>query len=251
MEPGLLVMTTAARRAGDERDLVADCHGDDAHRAEEGVLVVGAPAGHEHRDNRERRYRHEVEQAHRHIGEDHPRAKGDDGEDEHRRGDEEDRRDVHHHAVRFRRRKRFLCQELDGVGDWLEETEGAGAVRAVARLHPADDLAFAVDADIELGREHEDEEARDEADERREHVDDPEGKDFVGAIKDGVGQVREVAKVVPVICSEEDSGHQRSISPTTISIEPRTTMASASVPPTVISLSAERLIKDGGRMWKR
>ena len=88
-----------------------------------------------------------------------------------------------------------------------------------------------------------------EADQRREDVNHAEGRDLIDALKNQAGEIRKVADVVPVAGDEEL--HQRSISPTTISIDPRTTMASATVPPTVISRSAERLINEGGRIWKR
>ena len=43
----------------------------------------------------------------------------------------------------------------------------------------------------------------------------------------------------------------RSISPTTMSIEPSVTTASGSAAPTASSRNSERLINDGARMWKR
>src|SRR5262249_10220227 len=39
-------------------------------------------------------------------------------------------------------RERLLADELDQVGDRLEKAERAGAVRAVAELHPAEHLSF-------------------------------------------------------------------------------------------------------------
>ena len=43
----------------------------------------------------------------------------------------------------------------------------------------------------------------------------------------------------------------RSISPTTMSMEPSATIASGSEAPIAISRSSERLISEGARMWKR
>ena len=132
----------------------------------------------------------------------------------------------------------------------LAQPEWANTVGAQPRLNPSDQLALAIHANDELRRQDEDEEARDESDQRRDDVDQPMRRDLVDPLQDHAGEVRKVAQVVPVAGCQEIA-HQRSISPTTMSIDPSTTIASATVPPTVISLSALRLMNDGGRMWKR
>src|SRR6185312_6272170 len=136
------------------------------------------------------------------------------------------------------------------VGDGLQHTEHADAVRAVAGLDAPNNFAFAEDAHVELRRQHEDQKAGDEPDERGEDVNDAVREDVARPFEDDAGDVREVSEVVPVVGGEKE-GHQRSISPTTMSTEPSTTMASATVPPTVISFNAVRLMNDGGRMWNR
>ena len=138
--------TTDAEKGEDEGDFVADCHGHDADRAKERVLVVMAPAGHEGGEHRNRRDRHVIEDGDRDIGDDHARAERDDCENHDGRRDEDHWRDPHDGAVRDCWCQGFLLHQLDGVSNGLKETERTNTIRAVARLHAANDLAFAVNA---------------------------------------------------------------------------------------------------------
>ena len=47
-----------------------------------------------------------------------------------------------HDLVRPRRHDVFLDQHFDAVGDWLEKTERADSIRAVAVLHPRENFSL-------------------------------------------------------------------------------------------------------------
>src|SRR5581483_559696 len=138
-----------AENAERERDLVRDELRARAHRAEDRVLRLRRPAADDEAVDPDRAEREDRDQADRDVRDlavDPPavhrpaRPPRDEGERGDRGEGGDDRREDVRQLDRRRRRERLLADELDEVGDRLQEAELAGAVRAVAELHPAHQL---------------------------------------------------------------------------------------------------------------
>ena len=140
-----------AEHAERERDLVGDELRAGAHRAEERELRVGRPAAEDEAVDAERADREDQEQRDREVGHvavdlvagDLPaRPPRDHRERAERRERGQERREDVEHVDRGGGEEALLADQLDEVGDRLQEPVGAGAVRAVAQLHPPHHLAL-------------------------------------------------------------------------------------------------------------
>ncbi len=142
-----------SRGGGRHRELVGNDLGARADAAHQGELVVGRPAREHDPVNRQRGEGEEVQDPDGDVRADQGNgatARGergpvrDDGERGHRRERRQARREHVEETVRVRRDQVFLHEELDDVGQRLEETERADAVGArpvldqagSAPLHP-------------------------------------------------------------------------------------------------------------------
>ena len=124
------------------RDFVADHLRRGAQRAEERVLRVRRPAGDNHAVHLDRGDRHHEQQAGVDVGERHFGPERNHRPGGQRRHDGHDRAEEEQALVRHRREDDFLDQQLERVGDRLQQAHRADAVRARADLGPADGLAF-------------------------------------------------------------------------------------------------------------
>src|SRR5204863_7615780 len=111
-------------------------------RAEEGILGVARPAGHDDAVDAERGDGEEIEDADIDVGEHHALVEGN-----HRPGDKaqyegQHRRHDEDHAVGAARDDGLLVQQLHAVGDRLEESERADDVGPAAQLHGGQHLAL-------------------------------------------------------------------------------------------------------------
>ena len=140
-----------AEDAERERHLVGDELRAGAHRAEHRELRVGGPAADDEAVDADRAEREDDEQPDRQIGDraldvvavDRPaRPPRDDREREQGGEARHDRREDVRQLVGGGGVESLLADELDQVGDRLEQAERAGAVRAVAELHPSEHLSL-------------------------------------------------------------------------------------------------------------
>ncbi len=69
-------------------------------------------------------------------------SEGDDGDGNQRAGERDDRRDDEERALGGKGKQVFLEEELDAVGERLQQAEGADARGSPAVLHAAEDLAL-------------------------------------------------------------------------------------------------------------
>ena len=134
-----------------------------AHAADQRVLAVRRPAGEHHAVGAHRRHREEDQQADREVGDADAGRDRDDQEPE-QPGHHDHRRSEHEEeAVRERRHPVLLPDQLDGVGDRLQQSERSDAVRSVALLDQREQPPL--DPHQEAGeREH--------ADQHAEHVEE-------------------------------------------------------------------------------
>src|ERR1043166_571452 len=141
-------------RAEDHRDrgephgeLVRDHLGRRSQGTEQRVLVVRRPAAERDGVDADARHGEEQQQPDVDVGAHEPRrgTHRDHGERHDGRGHREDGRDVEDDLVRLRRDELLLEEELDDVGDGLQEPERPDAVGAGARLDVPADLALGVD----------------------------------------------------------------------------------------------------------
>ena len=143
------VQRADAEQHGDDdeadRDFVGHHLRRRAQRAEERVFRVRRPAAHDDAVDAERRDREDVEDADIDVGDDpagverHHRP----GRQRQRRGHQ--RRQQEDALVGARRDDRLLEDELQQVGEALQQAEGADDVRAAAHLHRRPDLAVGVE----------------------------------------------------------------------------------------------------------
>ena len=150
------------RQAEPERRLVADHLRGGPHRAEQRVLRAARPAGEHDAVDRDRRQRQHEQDADRRIGELHPRlvaeprhdavvavaevaAERDHAPHQERRDEREVRRELEHEPVGALGDQVLLEEQLDAVGQRLEDAERAGLVRADPVLHAGDHLALEPD----------------------------------------------------------------------------------------------------------
>jgi hypothetical protein len=124
--------------------LVADHLSGRPHGAEKRILRVRRPAGDDHAVHADRGDCHHVQQAGVNVGQHQPGAERNDRPRRQRRHDDDDRCQEEQALVRLRRCDDFLGQQLEGIGDRLQQAERADAVRADANVHPADQLALPV-----------------------------------------------------------------------------------------------------------
>ena len=135
-----------------DRDLVAHHLRRAAQSAQEGIARVAGPAGHDHAVDAERADREQVEDADIDVGEhqavaerDHRPA--DQGQDE---GDH--RRQQEHDLVGAGRDDGLLDEQLEAVGQRLQQAVGPDRHRPLAQLHGADHLALGI-GDIGHGQQ--------------------------------------------------------------------------------------------------
>ena len=151
------------------RDLVGHHLRRRAQRTQEGITRVGGPAGHDDAIDTERGDREQVQDADIDIGEREPGADRDhrprnEAEDEgqHRRSEE-------HDLVGAGRQDGFLEEQLDGVGEGLQEAEGADHVGAHPQVHGRHNLALEIGevGDGEQQRHQNGQDLRDDNDRRK------------------------------------------------------------------------------------
>ena len=107
-----------------DRDFVAHHLRGRAKRREEGIFGVGRPAGDDHAVNAERARREDVEQADIDVGEHHARLERDHRPDDQRDGEGDDRRDQEQALVRAGRDDGLLEEDLQAVGEALQQAPG-------------------------------------------------------------------------------------------------------------------------------
>ena len=112
------------------------------HRAEEGILGVGRPAGDDHAVDAQRGQRQQVQQPGIQIGNHHAVAEGHDCPGRDRRSKGQHRRQQEQKAIRPARNDDFLEHQLHGVGDGLQPALGTDPVRTQPNLHVTNDLAL-------------------------------------------------------------------------------------------------------------
>ena len=153
-------------------------------------------------------------------------------------------------AVGDARLQHFLLHQLDRVGDRLQQPERPESVRPEARLHAPDHAPL--DPDVDDRRAADERDDADRAEQRRIVYTSQPARRRREQVEDRAAQVREVADVPPVGRDDRQQHvHQRSTSPTLMSMLPSVTIASAIVWPTVISFSTLRLISEGARTCQR
>ena len=137
-----------AQQHGDDDEADGDLVGDHlrrrAQRAEEGVFRVGRPARHDDAVDAERRDREQIEDADIDVGEHHAGVERDHRPGDQRQDEGDHRRQDEHDPVGAGRDDGFLEQQLEAVGDRLQQAERADHVRALAQLHGRDDLALGI-----------------------------------------------------------------------------------------------------------
>src|ERR1700722_13957427 len=198
------------------------------------IVLIRSPARHHDAEHAQRRNSQHEEDADIHVGDGMRGAERNHHEDRERRQHHDERRDPEHEAVGFGRHDVFFEQQLDGVGNGLQEPVRAHAHGAEAYLHVSENFAFQP-----VHRDH----GNGEAEENEENVD--EGPEEISC-RAGRLVAREVGFYVI------DNGlHQRSTSPRTLSSVPITAITSATMAPRHITSSACRFTKDGGRTRTR
>ena len=150
------------RDHADEReaheDLVAHHLRGGAQPADQGVLAARRPAGEHHAVHGQRRHGEEEEEPDVEVGDDPALGDRDDDEGEQRRDQHQGRRDHEHPPVGERRRPVFLEEDLERVGEHLQQAGRADPVGAVAVLDEAEQPALVPDqagGDGEHDDEHE------------------------------------------------------------------------------------------------
>ena len=156
------------------------------------------------------------------------RTEGDDREDDERRPHHQARGEDEGPLHCLVRHRVALDQQLHHVRDRLQEAPGSHAVRAHPGLHIAQDLAL---GEGEVGDQRQDahEEQDDDLDRRRDR---PVEEHVAHGLADRLE-------------------HQRSTSPSTMSVVPMIATRSASRAPLDSSGTDCRLMNDGGRTWQR
>jgi len=128
------------------RHFVADQLRHGPERPQQGVFVVATPPRHDDRQCAQRADGQHVQQTDIQIRPDHHRGEGDDGGNQDHRDDHQHRRQKVHRPVSMAGDDHFLDQELEGVGDTLDQAVGANPVRADPVLNARGDLALDPDA---------------------------------------------------------------------------------------------------------
>jgi hypothetical protein len=123
-------------------DLVADHLRRSAQRAQEGVLRVGCPAGDDDAVHLQRGDGHQEQQAGVDVGQRDVGAEGNHHPGGQRRHDGHDRAEAGTGPCWHRRKDDFLGQQLQRIGDRLQQAQRADAVGAGADLREADGLAL-------------------------------------------------------------------------------------------------------------
>src|SRR5262249_36237727 len=108
----------------------------------ERVLRVRRPAGEDDPVDAHRRERQNIEKPRVDVREHHAVRERNDGPRSERRTNREQRCDEEEIAVRARRNDDLLEQQLEDVGEGLEQAERTHAIRADAHLDPANHLAL-------------------------------------------------------------------------------------------------------------
>ena len=137
--------STTGTRTKPTDDLVADHLRGRAKRRIEGIFGVGRPAGDDHAVDAQRGDGEQVEQADIDVGEHHSRP-----ERNHRPADQghregEDRGDDEQAAIGARRDDRLLEEDLEAVGEALQQAERPDHVGPAAKRHRRPDLAVGID----------------------------------------------------------------------------------------------------------
>src|SRR5271166_2916009 len=146
----------------------------------------------------------------------------------------DERRDPENNFVRAVRNDVFLQQQLDSIGNRLQQPVGPDAHGTETHLHMRQDLA--------LQPVHRDDRDR-EPDENQQNVN--------GGPEDISGAARSLVAIEVRLNVLKEVVHQRSTSPKTMSSVPITAMTSATSWPRHITSSACRFTKLGGRTRSR
>src|SRR3990172_7682765 len=132
MEPGGTTGMSGKNKKGTWKKMIWILDTNEEKRRE---LVVRSPATHKEADDLERGDREEVEEPDVEVSQPEPRGKGDGREDQKRREQEDDRREVVHAAIRVGGDDVLFDQELHGISDRLKPAMRAtNAVRPDPRL---------------------------------------------------------------------------------------------------------------------
>ena len=198
----------------DQGDLVADELRCAAKAAHDAVLVRGGPARHDQPDDGDHGHGEDVEQAKVHVPQDEVRAEGHGHPHEEARDEDRQRGQPVDGLVHPRGHDVLFDHQLQGVGDGLQQAEGAHAHRANALLDARQRLALQP--------------------RQREHDDAQDGQQRPGAYHQ---QQRVLAAQHHGQRHQRDNGNDskeegkaedhRSTSPRTMSREPRIMTASA------------------------
>ncbi|MPM93506.1 hypothetical protein SDC9_140644 [bioreactor metagenome] len=153
----------------------AEAHGDFvrhhlcrcAQCTQEGVLGVGRPTGDDHAIHFDGRDGHDQQQTSVHIGQRHIGSEGNRHPCGQRRHDSHQRAQIEQALGGSRGLDQFLGQQLQAVGQRLQQTHGAHAVGTKANLHEAQQLAL---PQREIGhRAHQRGDDADDLDQNPEH----------------------------------------------------------------------------------
>ena len=127
-----------------KRDFVADHLGATAERTEQGILVVTAPAAKQDAEHAKAVHRDNQGNAHRNVGDHEILVERNQGADDKRRNQDNERSQVEHELVRATRGVDFLEEHLDDVCDGLERSVPTETHRTQAALHVGAYLSFHV-----------------------------------------------------------------------------------------------------------
>ncbi len=149
-----------------DRDFVTDHLRRRTQRRIEGVFRVGRPTRHDDAVHAQRRRREDVEQPDIDVRQHHARIERD-----HRPGDQrdregDDRREQEQPLVRGGRNDRFLKEDLQTVGERLEQAERPDDVGTAPQRHRRPDLA--IDIDDHRHRQHQRQRDQQDARDRRD-----------------------------------------------------------------------------------
>ena len=128
-----------------DRHFIADHLRRGAERGEEGIFGVGRPAGDDHAVNAKRARREDVEQADIDVGQHHADVERHHRPDDQRHGEGDDRRDQEQPLVGARRDDGFLEEDLEAVGEALQQAPRPDHVRPAAKRDRRPDLALGID----------------------------------------------------------------------------------------------------------
>ena len=131
------------QHAQDHGQLVGEELGPGAHGAQHGILVVGSPAADQHAEDAQAGHGRQIDHARLRVHHLQVGVERHDGQDQEGAGDGQERSQEIGQAVHRPRGLRFsFMQQLEGVGDGLEQAEGTDPGGSEPRLEMGADLAL-------------------------------------------------------------------------------------------------------------